>query len=408
MRVQVSEKPGSQSKSENNMDSNARVQNGGRLEWPLNRSVTLNMFYHGDLSDAHHGQSIYLNNLISDLEKYSDVTVKCFAKTPTPHLRKAGLETVWGTLFEMIIVLRSIVSDSKSIDSHRSNRINLTADAYGSLFPILHSWIRRIPLVYVASDTFSSYTKSLRSSKYRGAILISVFRWLIEPLLLGFSKLILVRSDAMKNELAILGIRESKIITLNHAMIPPPRNEPKIHEFMAQFKLQRGKTIVFIGNCRYPPNLKAAKYIISTLSKQMAIYSPDLKILLVGRGTDEFNSLPENVIALGEVEDIHTVIYSSDIGICPTDVTGGTSAKTMDYLSHGLIAIVTPEVCRSIPFNADLFACELNNFMEAIIKALRILQVERNPLRNSNTLREIEREKSNSINELIKRLRQLT
>ena len=64
--------------------------------------------------------------------------------------------------------------------------------------------------------------------------------------------------------------------------------------------------------------------------------------------------------------DLDGLLYSSQIGIAPIEVEGGVSGKVVDYLTHGLVAVVTPEAASGIVWCESLVVTGINSFAEKV------------------------------------------
>lgn len=98
------------------------------------------------------------------------------------------------------------------------------------------------------------------------------------------------------------------------------------------------KIALFIGS-HSPPNIEAAKFISDYLAQKL----PDWLFVIVGEAgvflTSRF--LPNNVVIIGEVDDLAEWLIMADVGLLPLNYGFGSSLKLLEYLRSGLPVIST-------------------------------------------------------------------
>lgn len=140
-----------------------------------------------------------------------------------------------------------------------------------------------------------------------------------------------------------------------------------------------GMGAIFVGNCTYPPNLEAARFIVTDLAPEFLEAEPRLRIVVCGRGTERLRALAgPNTVLTGHVEDLSPLLYSASVGLAPLLVAGGTSAKIVDYLAHGLVVVASPEAARGFADHPNVIACERAGIAESVLSALKLRRDEQN------------------------------
>lgn len=95
------------------------------------------------------------------------------------------------------------------------------------------------------------------------------------------------------------------------------------------------KTILFVGNFDYFPNKDAVLFFYEKVFTKLK--HPDLRFLIIGKGSTQFASLQDKRIETIEfIDDIKDAYYESDIFICPIRIGGGTNFKILEAMATGL------------------------------------------------------------------------
>jgi Glycosyl transferases group 1 len=95
-------------------------------------------------------------------------------------------------------------------------------------------------------------------------------------------------------------------------------------------------TVLFVGDCRWRPNYLAAKWIAQELVPGLRRSHPHLTIRMVGKGTEAFNALHENLQGAGFVCDIHGEYDAALCTLAPIWHGGGVNIKVVESLVHGV------------------------------------------------------------------------
>jgi len=190
---------------------------------------------------------------------------------------------------------------------------------------------------------------------------------IVEPFAARLSDAILCVSDVDKVDfIDTYGINADKI-----HLIP---NGTSLQEAQSAsrdkgpFGLDESKlAVVFHGTYAYAPNKEAIRCIIGRIA-------PGVR----GRHKSEFviagNGVPRcelggNVKCLGFVDEIHTLLKSSDIAIVPLQSGGGTRLKILDYFAVGLPVVTTRkgiEGIAAINQTHALIVDDTEEFIEAL------------------------------------------
>lgn len=341
-------------------------QEGPRSENEDSTGPLTVLFYHRSLGDTKHGETIYVRQVCDLLRSAGPITIV----TPPAELTLTNGSALSAGLGR---IARTTTAQVRWVLGMRRRRgrigAMLVADAYAGLLPALLAKCARLPLAYIASDPPGAYLDSLRSGGIRGGWLVWAVRLPVEWLLRQSASLYIVRSEWMKEELQKAGIPPEKLAVLHHR---PQSEAPDLDRIIALRENLgvRGRVpIVLAGNFGYPPNRETADFVLQDLAPKLSEGCPEAVVLLVGPGLRRLGrNPPPNVLVVGPVDRLSDYLYLSSIGIAPSQVAGGTSAKTLDYLAHGLVCLVTPEVARTVPHDENLVVAARPEFVDVLTR----------------------------------------
>lgn len=338
----------------------------------------LTLFYYRPMVHVYHGQTRYVTALLDELRSQGATTVIAPAEAPGRVEKNAYL----GMLRNMLVTqVSQFLHFAKVRRNGSPDEIMVIVDAYSGLLPLFWNHLSPCPLVYVASDPAALYARSLKSSGIPGSLLLRTLRAPVERQLVKRSRLVVVRSRWMLDRLVESGCPSEKLRVLPHPPHVEPPNLTSISAVQHSIDLVGKVAVIFLGDFEYPPNRESADFLQKSVLPMLSMRAPNSRLLFAGPGSEQYrNGAPLNLLALGLVKDLSPVLYACAIGIAPATVAGGTSAKTIDYLAHGLVCLVTPEVARSLDPDPNLHVSSRERFAEELVS----LVVESEPPRASS------------------------
>lgn len=101
--------------------------------------------------------------------------------------------------------------------------------------------------------------------------------------------------------------------------------------------------IGFVGAFNHSPNIEALDLIVNTISPQLMVSNPNVKILIAGKNPpiDRYSTVQANVEFLGFVESIDDFYSKIDIVIAPLISGGGVKIKVLEAFAFGRAVITT-------------------------------------------------------------------
>ena len=347
----------------------------------LNCRVALT--YQRPSEDQFHGGSHYFGSfarLFSSYVKLTTLTPPCTVGRDSTSTRgqfeslRFLIASYWGQ-FKFI---------AKELTQERSRRVNcaMAFDLYSGLGLLIWGRIDSKVTVYYAADLNVDLFNTGEKHVTPGPLL-RLARTFLEPLTLRLSDYVWVVSDRMHDILVEGGTHpdQIRVCPIKNTCLEPDIDS--IERWTLSLGLTDRKAAVFVGNCEYPPNAEAARYIIRDLAPALERTNPDVRLVLAGRGSDSIvSSAPPNVDALGRVEDLDNLLFACHFGIAPVLVRGGTSSKVVDYLTHGLPVLSSPEAAAGIVSNGALWIASRQDFANRVSELARTITMTSRAYKN--------------------------
>lgn len=129
-----------------------------------------------------------------------------------------------------------------------------------------------------------------------------------------------------------------------------------------------GTTILFVGNCRWRPNLLAARWIVEELAPEVKRRIPEAQIRLVGSGTEIFCKAAPNAEGLGIVENLESEYERALCSVAPIRMGSGINVKVLESLAYGVPVVGTAFARRAIDSGAYLEAESVADFVACFCK----------------------------------------
>jgi glycosyltransferase involved in cell wall biosynthesis len=142
------------------------------------------------------------------------------------------------------------------------------------------------------------------------------------------------------------------------------------------FGKRRG--VAFIGGYGHPPNLDAARWLISEIIPRVKERDPEIECLLVGDGLPDGvrQRCGDGVVALGRVADLSEIFDRVRLTVAPLRFGAGVKGKVIDSLAAGIPCVMTPIGAEGLDLPAALEGC-IATTAEAIAAAIGHLHNDR-------------------------------
>ena len=346
------------------MNSNAKAL----MDNMKDQKKNLILFYHKNHSDPFNGTSVYINFLLQKLsdnyhitaiEPDNGVTESNQVNGFTAHYFFSLLRNVYSRQFKWLIDIfrgRHLTPPD--------NTILMVEDVYSAPIPLIVSRLKGYDIVYRVADFGKTYSRRLFSKHKIDAFIYGTFRSILERELVKNSSLIICPSEKLRNLVV-----ENYPYTKNKTIEVPYSNKECLRTqniLIGEQSLEASSqqiNLLFLGDCRYPPNYDAAKFILEHVVPSLEDLKNYYRLSIAGPNSDKllYSNNP-NVRILGKVEDKELLLNSSHIGLAPLQTPGGLSMKVVDYLTHGLHVVATPDAAFGIVPNNQLRVADFSSF----------------------------------------------
>lgn len=132
------------------------------------------------------------------------------------------------------------------------------------------------------------------------------------------------------------------------------------------WRIRDRNAALFVGDCRWRPNLLAAEWVTNQLAPELLRVQPEVVIRLAGHGTETFRNRMPNVEAVGFVEHIEDEYDQAVCTLAPIWHGGGINIKVIASLAHGVPVIGSAFARRGILSEAYLEAETPSQFIAGI------------------------------------------
>lgn len=134
--------------------------------------------------------------------------------------------------------------------------------------------------------------------------------------------------------------------------------------------------LLFIGNFRHPPNVDAARRLISAIFPRIRQSRPATTLLIVGTDppVELLSAAREGVGITGWVDDTAPYLHGASVFVAPLRQGGGMRIKVLEACAHGKALIASPLAVEGLSLNAGvefLLADTDDEFVENALELLR-------------------------------------
>ena len=252
--------------------------------------------------------------------------------------------------------------------------------AGGFLIPLVVLAIKK-PLVLDCHDTF----QALRVKHTN--VMRRILETFVEKLAYRLASRILTVSKIDRRWLEYYGVKtsESNVIPNGvdtEAFRPPDRLSRVLdgHE-------RDSRTVVFVGNMEYEPNLEAVKAIASKIEPIVRQRIQNVRFLIIGRTKSEMRF--PNLIFAGVVDDVARFLNASEVAIAPLMSGSGTRLKILEYFSCGLPVVATRIGAEGLDVEDGVHILIANDMGEFASKVIGLLEEREFSLKIGNAGRKL-------------------
>jgi len=103
------------------------------------------------------------------------------------------------------------------------------------------------------------------------------------------------------------------------------------------------KIVCYFGNFTNISTKQAYRIISEKIAPRLLMKDPQIKIVIIGRGLKKEEPATENMVIVGEVDNIEPYIQVADMVMVPLVSGGGTRYKILEALGCGVPVLSTPK-----------------------------------------------------------------
>ncbi|MEM0133986.1 MAG: glycosyltransferase [Thermoplasmatales archaeon] len=360
----------------------------------MNKTESIILIAHKGLYQ-NNGNSTYLMNMVSSLSKTYNVIVpsESFFKKRIGRTNKWIAKAIGVNLYLIVWVIINVVR--RKITS----KVIIMEDRYVLIPSLLLKAATSAKLITRISDWGKEYINSLPIHNSLKTFL-SIYSFFFHLISLKASDSIIVPSEFVKNE--IIQKYTGNVFVLPYMSKWPENIDGKLIITTEQNFKKDEICAVFVGDCTYAPNYKAANFLVSEVANELIVLDPAIRIILVGPGTGQLmRNIPNNVTIMDEVDDLAPIYARCQLGINPSLTLGGTSIKNIEYLLNGLLVISTNESAIGVIETNRVIISEKKNFANTIVETAKSLRESPNNYYNKDEMARIREYYSSNRNSLL-------
>ena len=136
-------------------------------------------------------------------------------------------------------------------------------------------------------------------------------------------------------------------------------------------------TIAFVSSLAWPPNINAARFLITDVLPSVRRSIPDARLAIVGRNPpDELMALArksDHVEIAGNVPDVIPYLRAAHVLAVPLQAGGGTRLKILEAFAAGVPVVSTPVGCEGLETRdgTHLVVADRAAFADAVVGILQ-------------------------------------
>jgi glycosyltransferase involved in cell wall biosynthesis len=113
--------------------------------------------------------------------------------------------------------------------------------------------------------------------------------------------------------------------------------------------------LLFAGLLTYPPNVDAARYLVTEVAPRLRAREPGAVIRLVGKADGRVRVLhdPPRVLVTGWADDITEELARADVIVVPVRYSSGTRIKILEAFAHRIPVVSTGAGVAGLEATAD-------------------------------------------------------
>lgn len=335
------------------------------------KTRNLIFFYHKNHNDRFNGTSVYDKAMLKALDKDFNITAvepdltELKADSTVRKNTHYFVNMVKQVYFRQIQWLINIFRGKHLTPPE--NTILLVEDIYCAPIPLLVSKLKGYRLIFRVADFGKAYSSTLFENNPFDSFVYSIFRRIMEKFMVMSSSLIICPSRSVES--AVVRRYPSsgnRVVFLPYVRTDLFKNHKTQESEVAPITKDRKVVLLFMGDFRYPPNHSAGNYLVNDLVPKLKRHSGEYEVHIAGQNSKMYYTDTADVKVLGTVGDIEDLFSTAQIGLAPMRTIGGLSMKIVDYLTHGLRVVATPEAANGVEANGQMKLVDFPDFHKVV------------------------------------------
>jgi glycosyltransferase involved in cell wall biosynthesis len=132
--------------------------------------------------------------------------------------------------------------------------------------------------------------------------------------------------------------------------------------------------LLFVGNFMHPPNIDAARRLISSIFPAVRARCPTVRLLIVGPNPpSDFTTTQAQIVVTGEVPDVEPYLERASIVVLPIRLGGGMRVKTLEAFAAGKAVVASSIAVEGLPVGDGeqvVLAEDDEAFVSAVVQLL--------------------------------------
>jgi hypothetical protein len=231
------------------------------------------------------------------------------------------------------------------------------------LLPAVRAARPRVPVLWDSTECETLHYSRVATTfenRLRGAVWRMIERWAVAQtdVIIAISE-----TEAVWWNRLFRGAHGKVAVVHHHSLVRLfPHKASRVDLEQLCGKSLRRKVLLFVGNVAAKHNAVAATWLVRELGPQLP---PDCSLVLAGPGTESLTPprpQARQILCLGDVSDIDTVIAGADVCLAPLAAGAGVKTKILDYVAHGRPILATPVAIEGIEDAPGVYTAELHQF----------------------------------------------
>lgn len=321
--------------------------------------ISISPFYHLEATDGVTARIVFICWLLEDLSEVSLFAMRWNLSCNNKYIPSQNLFLGTKNKFFHLLDLRILLK----IFFFRRKHLIYCHSIWSGFYALFALFFLKIP--YIFDDHNVEFDRFVSTKRF----VLAPFMLFFEKILVAFSYITVVWSDADRLRLIELYWQKNKIIVLPIEIKKKSISINKDNLFLNNGIPASPITLLFFASFNYYPNLESLRFIETEIAPFL---SQKYQILICGKDLPTPAHPPSNIVYLGYVDYLDELILSSDCIIAPIFSWWWVKTKIIHAMSYNKLIITTHEWVRGISIEKynQIIISDKTNFLQDIFRFL--------------------------------------